>query len=248
MHKLLILLSSSLTMLSSTASAQSDGKNLTLLGIPSATTAPSGIAFGQVSRTLGIGREDDIPFIVDNDSGDRTVLAFGVGFGDANDGIGGQLTVVGGPSSDDFDSFTYGSVKLSRRINSFSDPTYVALQVDRIAGSGEASDLDPAVSLLFTKFGETASFPYMLTIGANNRARNDGEDPGLLFGAGMGVTQMLGVSGAWSGEHIDLGASLRFESLENARVAIVLSDAFDMEDRRAVTVGLSWSVDLGFGR
>ena len=228
-----------LALSSGAAYAQEAPKNLTLLGIPSATTAPSGLVFGQVSRSVDIASESE----------NRTVLAFGVGFGDANEGLGGQLTVVGAPDSSNFDSFSYFGAKASRRLNSFANPTYLGLSVNRIAGAGEASDLDPSVSLTLTSFRTMTtasdSYPVMFTLGAGSHKRNEQEDAGLLLGAGIGLTPNLGVSGAWSGEQVDLGASIKFGRFENARVSLVLSDAFEQEDRRQLTVGVSWSIGLG---
>ncbi|MEO0957612.1 MAG: hypothetical protein AAFY66_03950 [Pseudomonadota bacterium] len=216
-------------------------KHLTLLGIPSATTAPGGLVFGQVSRS----------FDIDSDADDLTVLSLGFGIGSAEENIGGQFTVTGAPSSEEFDSFAYFGAKVSRRLTATENPTYVGLLVNRIAASGEAEDLDPAVSLIFTSFGATSfaateeTYPFMVSVGAGSHVRDGGEDPGVFFGAGVGVTSALGVSAAWSGDQVDFGASLRFEQLRNARFSVVLSDAFNLEDRRQATLALSWAFDTG---
>ena len=75
-----LYVSSFLTLIAMSCCAQEGMKNVTLLGIPSATTAPAGVVFGQVSRTVDIN----------SDSEERTVLAFGAGFGNASDSIGVQ--------------------------------------------------------------------------------------------------------------------------------------------------------------
>lgn len=236
-----------LILCSGGALAQDGSKNLTLLGIPAATTAPSGVVFGQISRSVNLY---DNGFAGDN-SENRTVLSLGAGFGDANDGIGAQVAFVGARDTDVYDSFTYFNAKLSRRISAGADPTYLGFSVGRIAGSGEASDLDTTVNLILTKFDTFSmgqdTYPVMFTVGAGSDVRN-GEDPGVFFGAGMGVTSSLGVSGAWSGEQVDLGAALRFNGLKNARLAVVVTDALEHEDRRQLTIGLSWSIDIGRGR
>ena len=83
----------------------------------------------------------------------------------------------------------------------------------------------------------------MYTIGAGTEVL-DGEDPGIFLGAGIGLTEALGVSAAWSGDQVNFGASIRLKQLNDMRFSFVLSDAFEFEDRRQITLGLSWSLDL----
>ena len=227
------------------AMAQDDGpKHLTLLGIPSATTAPAGLVFGQISHSFDLNSETQ----------ERTALSLGFGFGDADDGFGGQVTAVGASSSNLYDSFSYFGVKVARRLTSFENPTYVGLLVNRIAATDQLADEDPTASVMLTRVGtfDTPTVPgrtpYILTLGAGSHLRNESEDAGIFFGAGIGVSKNLGVSAAWSAEKLDLGASLRFDALENVRLSFVLSDALEQQNRRQMTVGLSWAFNTGLGR
>ncbi|MDT8854611.1 hypothetical protein RNZ50_06115 [Paracoccaceae bacterium Fryx2] len=220
-------------------------RNLTLLGIPSATVAPHGMVYGALSgsdRYLGRFDETD------------GSLELGFGLGDAQAGIGAQIKVVSTSLTDDFGDSGYFGVKFARQIAAGSMPVFLGLQIDHIAGWGEASDRDPEASLALTAFrlmqfspgGD--SFPMMFTLGVGDNLRNNQTDPGVFFGAGIGLTESLGASAAWSGEGVDIGASFRPQALPAMRVSATVNDVFDQEDSRRVTLSASWALKDVFGR
>jgi len=229
----------SLVPLSGAAQAQTGeaaSKNLTLLGIPSGTVAPRGLAFGSLSLTdnrVGPGPRED------------GSLAFGLGFGSAETGVGVQLTAFITSLTDDFGDSGYFEIKASRRIMDGQSPTYVALTLGG-AGFGDASGRDTSATLALTSFRQIRFsdsgpvYPVMFTLGAGTNERNLERDPAIFGGVGIGVSKNLGLSVAWSGEYVNLGAALRFDDFENFGMTATLHDAFDQEDSRRFDVSFTY--------
>lgn len=217
-------------------------RNLTLLGIPSATVAPSGVGYIALSGT------DDNPV---NDRVDGS-LEFGLGLGSAEASVGVQAKLVVTSLTDGFGDSGYLGFRLSRRIAAGGMPLYLGLEADALGGWGEAEGNKETVSLMLTGFmlagsGETA-MPVMYTIGAGNRVRNDDTDPGLFAGIGAGFTPYLGGSAAWTGDTLDLGLSLRPSPQAPFVVNVTLSDATDREDERRLSLAAAWIFRTGIGR
>jgi len=104
---------------------------------------------------------------------------------------------------------------------------------------------DPEAALSLTKFtrlqfSETTSLPVMFTLGAGTGVRNNDTDPGIFFGAGIGLNENLGVSAAWSGEYADIGASFRFDGVDNLGISATVHDVFDQKDNRRLTVAVNY--------
>ncbi|WP_226778950.1 hypothetical protein [Oceaniglobus trochenteri] len=223
------------------AQAQQDGarpKNVTLLGIQSATVAPSGLAFASLSGTTDrVGPGDDID----------GSLALGFGLGNAQTGIGLQFTGQITSLTDSFADSGYFEIKASRQIVGGSTPTYLGLSVDG-GGFGDASGRDTGGKITLTSFRHAQFseggdyFPLMFTLGAGTNIRNNESDPGIFGGVGIGLTPNLGVSAAWSGEYVNVGASFRFDQAPNLEVATTLYDAFDQENSRRLGISVSYFV------
>ncbi len=235
----IFMLALPICLLADPSSAQSEGnrgspaqKYLTLLGIHSATVAPSGLAFGTVSTAINLEGES---------AEEDNSLALGFGLGDANNGIGIQFTASGTAATDTFDSFGYFGIKASRRLQAGAAPTYVGLAIDRLGGWGEASDTDPATTLVLTKFANLARHPVMMTIGAGTDVQDLATEPGVFLGAGIGLSTNMGVSAAWNGDYTDIGTAFKIGIHDNLRFSVSLSDAFNEVDRQQVSLGLSWS-------
>ena len=217
------------------ASASSPPKYLTLLGIHSATVAPRGLVFGSISNATNLEG---------NSAQEDTSVALGFGLGDANDGIGLQITASGTAKTDTFDSFGYFGIKASRRVQAGPAPTYAGLALDRLGGWGEASGTDPAATLVFTKFANFSaageSFPVMVSIGAGTHVKDLATEPGAFLGAGIGVSRNVGLSAAWNGDYTDIGTAFKFGPYENLKFSVSVSDAFNEADRQQVSLGISW--------
>lgn len=219
-------------------------KYVTVLGIQSATVAPSGLIFGAGSSSFEIGGAN---------APTGGVGVFGFGFGDAEQSIGGQATLSVFGANGGNSAYRYLGLKAAHRLDT-PDPTYVALALDRLAPTGPISGDDPAATLVLTRFSNYLAepggdaFPVMMSLGVGSQVSDQGSSPGVFFGAGIGVTRNLGVSAAWNGSDVDLGAAFRFEELENAGFSVLLTDALDQNDRQGISLGVSLFFDTGFGR
>ena len=218
-------------------------KNLTLLGIPSATVAPNGLAFASLSGTTRRSGSQ-------SGSTDGS-LALGFGLGSAEDSVGLQFTVQTTSLKSDFGDSGFLAFKASRRIASGSMPTYIGLAVDHIGSWGDADGVDTRASVMVTSFTQLAMagdvFPVMFTIGAGSHLRNGNTDPALFAGAGIGLTKNLGTSLAWNGENFDLGAAFKIDGLENVGFTATANDVFNEDDSRRVSFTVNLFVRDAFG-
>jgi len=210
-------------------------KRPTLLGIQSATTAPGGTVFASV---VGTTKRDGIGPGVDGSA------VLGLGFGDADTGLGMQAIANITSISPFADSGSLG-MKVSHRLAAFEVPTYLGVSADRLVNWGDASGLDPSYTLATTTFFDIASggdtYPVMATIGYGSDTKNQNRDPGVFIGAGIGLTKNLGVSASWSGDQVHLGAAVVLDGLENVTLTAALDDAFNQLDRQAMSFSISWS-------
>jgi hypothetical protein len=217
------------------SSAAPDSSFVTLLGIHSATVAPSGVVFGGLSRSFNLDGDD---------AEEDTAASIGFGLGDANNGLGLQFTATVNSETDTFDSFGYLGVKAATRLKSANVPTYVGLAIDRIGGWGEAEDVEEAASIMVTRFtsmhAESGSYPVIMTLGVGTHVSDLTTEPGIFIGAGIGLSSNLGVSAAWNGEWVELGTGFKFDAIENLSVTLAVSDALNEVEQQQFSLGLSW--------
>jgi len=211
-------------------------KNLTLQGITSATVAPRGLAFASLSltdRRISAGPRQD------------GSMAFGLGLGSAEDAVGVQITGFVTSLTDNFGDSGYFEVKAARRISAGETPTYIALAING-AGFGDARRRETAGTVALTSFRQVRFsdggplYPMMFTLGAGTNERNAERDPGIFGGIGIGLTKNLGLSAAWSGEYVNLGAALRFDGLDNFSIGATLSDTFNQKNSRRIDVSFTY--------
>lgn len=206
-------------------------KNLTLLGIPSATVAPAGLGF--VSLALTSRRYDD------PDSADGS-MALGFGLGSPEEGIGVQVTGIITSLTDDFADSGYFQLKASRRVQAGPAPVYVGASLGHLANWGDSRGSDVTGTLTVTRFSQFTrsdgmTHPIMATLGAGSGVRNNGVDPGVFFGVGVGLTPVVGASAAWTGDGLDVGVALRPPGSRNMQFTLTVNDVFDNDDQRRVT-------------
>lgn len=232
------------------ASAQEgfQGRYVTIPGIPSATVAPEGLAFGTLAYTTRRDSRSDQGRFLDSADGS---LALGFGLGDASDLVGAQFTINVSSLKDDFgDSGSLG-VRLSREVPGALVPTYAALSFDRLAGWGDAEGVDPAASLIVTSFPSLdapwGTLPLMVTLGVGTHVANARQDPGVFAGVGVGLTRNLGASLAWTGESVTLAGAVRFEAVPSLRLTAGVDDLFDQVDGRRLTLTATFFVQDLFG-
>ncbi|TDK46855.1 hypothetical protein [Antarcticimicrobium luteum] len=206
-------------------------KNLTLLGIPSATVAPHGLGFaslGLTSKRGGVLNEWD------------GSLALGLGLGDAERALGFQLTANLTSLTNAFGDSGYFEAKVSRLVSSGDTPLYLGAQVEGLAKWGQASTVPTRGRIMATWFPDLSAggdlFPLMVTVGYGTHLRNARTDPGVFGGVGIGVNRNLGLSAAWTGETLDLGASWKFDDIDWMTVSAEINDATDRLGQRRVSI------------
>lgn len=197
-------------------------KNLTLLSIPSATVAPHGLGFASLGLTSRRGGT-----LHDWDGS----LALGLGLGDADQALGVQVTANVTSLTDNFGDSGYFQIKLARRILDSEEPIYLAVEAEGLARWGQAANTPQRNRIMATWFpvlwtAEDA-YPLMVTLGYGSHLRNRRTDPAVFAGAGIGLNRNLGVSAAWTGQTLDLGASWRFDGMDGMVVNAEFNDATD---------------------
>ncbi len=225
---------------------------VTIAGIRSGTVAPGGMGFVGLSwsskRDRGGGN-----FTATGGFWDRTdgSIALGFGLGDAETGLGFQVTANVTSLSDDFGDAGYFGLKAATRLNRGGTvPVYLGISVDHLADWGVARAADESVDVTLTAFpvaqigGKDRRM--MLTLGAGSDVR-DGGDPGVYLGAGMALSDSWAVSAAWTGEEVTLGTGFRLAALPNTHFTAAVDDVFDNRDARRVSLQVVWTVDDLFG-
>ena len=207
-------------------------KHLTLLGIPSATTAPHGSFFASLAySTKRVATRDN--------DGDGS-LALGFGLGDMNEGIGFQVTAEIVSLTDSFADSGYFDLKAATRITEGRTPLYLGASVGNIAPWGDAENNDVNVDVALTGFhlfetGSTIPTPIMFTVGYGTDLRDSYTKPGFFAGIGVGLTPSLAASVSWFGEYGTLGVSWSPPTRRNLSVTASLVDFTDeLGDRRGV--------------
>lgn len=214
-------------------------RTVTVLGIASGTTAPAGTLFGSIS---GNTRRDGIFNELDGSA------EIGLGFGSAETALGFQASLVSTSLTNSPGDSGYVSLKASRRVIELPMPVYLGLTVDNIAPWGDASGLDPALTLAATTFGVATfgtpqQYPYMLTLGYGSDVGGFLEQEGLILGAGIGLSRNVGLTASLAGEAVTLGVALRIDEMEDVALGIAVNDVFDAENSRRLTVSLSFALD-----
>lgn len=225
---------------------------VTIAGIRSGTVAPGGMGFVALSwssrRDLGGGvYATDGSFRLKTDGS----LAFGLGLGDAETGIGFQVTANVTSLYGDLGDSGYLTLKAATQLNKGGAvPVYLGLTADHLAGWGQAKAPDESLDLTLTAFplaqiaGKERRL--MLTAGVGSKI-DGGTDPGGYLGAGLALSDNWAVSAAWTGEEVTLGTGFRLKALPNLQFTASVEDAFDRRDARRVTLQATWTFDNLFG-
>jgi len=232
----------------SPAQAQDAPRHLTLLGIPSGTVAPMGTGF----VTLDYATERPGP-----GSGADASLSFGVGFGNAEETIGVQLSSVITSTTNSLGDSGYFDLRFSRRIVDSESPVYLGFGVSRIGAWGDARryttivsgggggavtrqlnrdvSLDATLSIFTQVQTGRGPMPLMMSVGGGTDIRKNGTEPGVYAGIGAGLSRDFAASAAWYGDHAILGVSYRPANLPAMSLNVALVDVANKTgDRRAV--------------
>ena len=218
------------------AQAQDVPRYLSQVGIATGTVAPRGLAFASLSGTTRSPIDD-----IDGS------LALGIGFGSAEEGLGVQVTAQITSLTDDFADSGYLGLKVSRRLG--AQPVYLAIQGDHLINWGDSALVDPSAKIALTWFTSVQAdggvYPLMMTLGAGTKVRNTNTDPGIFAGLGVGLTENIGASVAWTGDYVDLGVGIRVNDRLSLTAAV--EDVFDETNRRRTTFSVNYTFRNLFG-
>ncbi|MFT5615095.1 MAG: hypothetical protein ACI8Q6_002378 [Granulosicoccus sp.] len=210
-------------------------KNLTLLSVTSATVAPSGLGFISLSLT---SKRVEAARTLDETDGS---LAFGIGFGDAIDSVGVQLTAQITSLTDDFGDSGYFALNFSRQVAAGKAPIFIGAEVSSLASWGDAKDNPTSGKVMATwfptlQFDSGTNIPLMITAGYGSHLKNGFADPAPYFGIGAGFTRNFGASVSWTGDTIDVGTAFLIDGWDNGNVTVEFNDVTNRQDRQRVSV------------
>lgn len=226
------------------AEAQEKPVYLRLIGIQSATVAPHGMGFAALSLTNQRAPGDD--------SNDGSAVV-GFGLGNAEDRVGWQFTAHITSLTNEFGDSGYLSVKASKRLVAGESPVYGSLMFGQLANWGDANPRGETVAAAVTRFSwlnrgdPDRAMPMMMTFGVGNDLRNNNRDAGVFAGIGVGLTENLAASLAWTGESVTVGTGFRIEGLDNIGFALSVDDAFNQVDNRRLILSIGVTFDSLFG-
>lgn len=148
-------------------------------------------------------------------------LAFGLGFGDAVNGLGfeaiiGLSSIGASGAGNGFDAQDFGdsgslNLKVSRQITSPFDgeSSGIALGVGRALTWGDMEDQDPnyyaAWSSTFSVPTSGRTMPGLLSVGYGSAIGTNEDEEGAFVGLGLGVADWLSVGGSWYGNEVIAG-------------------------------------------
>jgi hypothetical protein len=225
--------------------ADGTARLVTLQGIKSATVAGSGLAFASVGVATDRGTFSAFPA----DANGTIILGFGLG--NVRDSVGVQVAANFTALDQGFGNSGTLSFKFGRQIGGLDTPTFVGLSLDRIAGWGDSAALDESATLALTLFPTAhiggGSYPLMITAGYGSDILDHHREPGAYVGAGIGITENLGASIAWTGESVTLGTAFKFDALKNVRFSASVEDAFDQVGAQRLSLSATYYFNDIFG-
>lgn len=214
---------------------------VSLFGIPSGFGAPRGLGFAALSATNRRDRGRAGAW--------DASLAFGIGFGDADRGIG--ITPVIDITS--VTPYHFGSsgkigVKLSRNIDFGGGwRGAVGLDLHNLVTWGDSRVLDPGWSLAVSAIRTTASgMPVLLSAGYGSEVSDRGTEPGGFAGIGLGLGPRSGVSLGWYGDEAIAGVNFWPQSKRNLQISAGIGDITDRVSGRRLLLTVSVAQSLGW--
>lgn len=226
-----------LTLLQALQGALQPPRLVVLQGVATATTFQSGSAFVSVSGTTK--RQGG--------SGVDGSLAFGLGFGDAKETLGGQIVAnITSANPSDFGDSGSLSFKLSRALPETMGAASVGATFDNLAPWGDAktTDVKTSVALTFARsvpFGELGEgLPLLFNIGAASSTTY--RDDWTAFAAiGVGLSENMSFTLAHNGDYEIVGVTTRLPGIDNLSLSASLLDVFDKKEDRRVSVTASYA-------
>lgn len=213
----------------------------TVLNVPGGSVAPGGLAFVSASGIFD-GNSD-------GGSGDFDgSLAFGIGLG-AIAGISAQvstsITSVSPPDAGDSGSLT---LKFGSTVPVSGSDVFWALSVSGFSSWGDAKDNEVRTTatassrnVVYTDTGGRIAYAWSLGIGDKVA---EGDTFGAFGGVAVGVSPDFGLSAAYDGRGVDIGASFLIPEAQGMSVSITTNDVFDTDAASGVTISAAYSFPL----
>jgi hypothetical protein len=179
--------------------------------------------------------------------------AVGLGFGDASQSIGADLSVgILSVDPDDFGEDGNVSARVFRQLPGFggSGVSSVALGVANAASWGAAKNIDSnyfiAGSTVIDISPNTSGYlPLMLSAGYGTGVKNLERDPAGFFGAGIGFTSRFSASTSWNGDEVMAGLGIRPFLRYNGQITLGMGDVTNrLDGRRWIITGYWFWEDL----
>lgn len=176
--------------------------------------------------------------------------AIGVGFGDARDSIGADVS-IGIISVDPRDFGEDGNVnaRIFRQLPGITagGVSGVALGVSNGVRWGDAKDIDRnyfvSGSTIVNLRPDSGYTPLMLTAGYGTAIKNIERDPAAFAGVGVGFTSRFSASVSWGGDEWMAGLGIRPFLSHSAQMTLGVGDATNRLDGRRWIITGSWFLE-----
>ncbi|MCL1479062.1 hypothetical protein MIH18_06970 [Marinobacter sp. M3C] len=219
--------------------------NVSTFGINSGFGLPGGSMFAAGAIT-------DVRDRVQGSSMDGSG-AVGLGFGDASQSIGADLSVgILSVDPNDFGEDGNVSARVFRQLPGFgsSGISSVALGVANAASWGSAKNIDSnyfiaGSTIIDISLSASGYLPLMLSAGYGTGVKNLERDPAGFFGAGIGFTSRFSASTSWSGDEVMVGLGIRPFLRYNSQITLGMGDVTNrLDGRRWIITGYWFWEDL----
>lgn len=229
-----------LQLLEGLAAAANPVPHTSVLGVGGGSVAPRGMSFVSASGTSSNGTDGG------NGSFDGS-LAFGVGLGDVS-----GVSVAVSASINSVDPADFGdsgslALKFGTKLprTSGSDIS-LGISVGGLAGWGDSKDGVVKTSVAASSrdvhyFGDGSRLAYAWSAGFGDKTAA-GDTFGAFGGLAVGMTPNFGVSVAYDGRGIDLGASFLVPDMAGLSLSVTFNDVTDTDAASGVTASLAYSI------
>jgi hypothetical protein len=186
--------------------------------------------------------------LADERSGERIdgSYAFGVGFGDPNNGVGIESN-VGILSSTPGDQDEAGNLgfKIHKRLDSELGPVGVSAGASNVMPWGDPEAIKTSYYASASLITTQTRFPnlrpdLMITGGASTGARNYGQDPGVFIGIGGKLADTASLSVSWSGDELVAGSTFQPDLRYPVMLSAGIADITKANDAQRLLFSISY--------
>lgn len=229
-----------LQLLEGLAAAANPVPHTSVLGVGGGSVAPRGMAFVSASGTSSNGTDGG------SDSFDGS-LAVGVGLGDVAGVSVAVSASINSVNPADFGDSGSLALKFGTTLpRSSGSDISLGLSVGGLAGWGDSKDGVVKTSVAassrdvhYLSDGNRLAYAWSAGFGDKTAA---GDTFGAFGGLAVGMTPNFGVSVAYDGRGIDLGASFLVPDMPGLSLSVTFNDVTDTDTASGVTASLAYSV------